>query len=234
MSDDYDDIRKAFEKRWTDSDSTSVEEEKMDRAEEIDEELDRAAKIDLRNLSEEERRDLAKYIDQLEREKSGLEGKDTDAAGEEEYERQSGGPSMAADSPSAVLYRVQTEADIPRSQKKQLNSVRQLFGLHVPLSNTLRRDNLRHINTYNLAQDYIRIPKLRHLGVERMGATTTELQLARSNEEVGGFERKAQISMIKREAMNVQENRPLRKPSLSERFLGVKKEPEPRARPPEG
>jgi hypothetical protein len=67
-----------------------------------------------------------------------------------------------------------------------------------------------------------------------MGQTTTELQVARSNEEVGGFERKAQISMIKRESMNVTENQRFKRPSMTERFLGVKKEQnQQRGTPPE-
>jgi len=219
MAEEYDDIRKAFERRWVKENP-----EKEEKVAEIENELELAERIDLRKLSEVERRDLSEYIDQLKAERDAIESGDLDYSDEVAYDKEQGASSLPADSPSAVLYRVQTEADIPRQQKKQLNSVRQLFGLHVPLSNTMRKDNLRHINTYNLAEDYMRIPKLRHMGVERMGATTTELQLARSNEEVGGFERKAQISMIKRESMNVSEARPVKKPSLSERFLGVKKE----------
>jgi len=229
----YDDIAEAFERRWN-GDEQGENDDQRDRISEIDEELQEATKIDFRKLSEKEREDLVSYINQLKAERDALEHQgELDYSDEVEYEKTQGGPSLPADSPSAVLYRVQTEADIPRAQKKQLNSVRQLFGLHVPLSNTMRKDNLRHINTYSLAEDYIKIPKLRHLGVERMGATTTELQLCRSNEEVGGFERKAQISMIKRESMNVAESKPTKKLSLSERFLGVKKQPQEAASPRE-
>lgn len=224
MTEDYNDIRKAFEKRWLKENPEPAE-----KVEELENELELAERIDLRKLSEVERRDLSEYIDQLKAERDAIEREGLDYSDEVAYDKEQGTSPFPADSPSAVLYRVQTEADIPRQQKKQLNSVRQLFGLHVPLSNTMRKDNLRHINTYNLAENYMRIPKLRHMGVERMGATTTELQLARSNEEVGGFERKAQISMIKRESMNVSEAKSLKKPSLSERFLGVKKEPQGKA-----
>lgn len=224
MTEDYNDIRKAFEKRWLKENPEPAE-----KVEELENELELAERIDLRKLSEVERRDLSEYIDQLKAERDAIEREGLDYSDEVAYDKEQGTSPFPADSPSAVLYRVQTEADIPRQQKKQLNSVRQLFGLHVPLSNMMRKDNLRHINTYNLAENYMRIPKLRHMGVERMGATTTELQLARSNEEVGGFECKAQISMIKRESMNVSEAKSLKKPSLSERFLGVKKEPQGKA-----
>jgi hypothetical protein len=228
-SNPYDDVRKAYEEKWKKDEGV----DKDARLSDIEEELDLANTIDLRKLNAVERKDLQDYVDKLIAEKEDLERNALEFSDEESYERQAGASGMAADSPAAVLYRVQTEADIPRMQKKQLTTVRQLFGLHVPLSNTLRKDNIRHINTYNLAQVYMRIPKLRHMGVERMGQTTTELQVARSNEEVGGFERKAQISMIKRESMNISET-PRKKPSMTERFLGVKKEQQPqRGSPPE-
>jgi len=51
----------------------------------------------------------------------------------------------------------------------------------------------------------MRNPLLRHRAVGIMGKTTAELQLCRSNERVGGFEREIQQSIVKREKYDITE-----------------------------
>jgi len=105
-----------------------------------------------------------------------------------------------------VVYRYQTEAEVPREQRKQIGFFRMLMGRHVALGNTIRKlDNPRHINSYEMAEGYMRNPLLRHRAVGIMGKTTAELQLCRSNERVGGFEREIQQSIVKREKYDISE-----------------------------
>jgi hypothetical protein len=105
-----------------------------------------------------------------------------------------------------AVYKYQTEAEIPLEQRKQVGFFRMLMGRHVALGNTIRKlDNPRHINSYEMAEGYMRNPLLRHRAVGIMGKTTAELQLCRSNERVGGFEREIQQSIVKREKYDITE-----------------------------
>lgn len=104
-----------------------------------------------------------------------------------------------------IIYKYQTEAEIPKSQQRQIGFFRMLMGRHVALGNTKRLDNPRHINSYELAENYWRNPLLRHRAIAIMGKTTAELQLCRSNERVGGFEREIQQSVVKREKYDISE-----------------------------
>lgn len=123
-------------------------------------------------------------------------------------------PQMSA----GVIYKYQTEADIPSKQKKQVGFFRMLMGRHVVLGNTKRLDNPRHINSYELAENYWRNPLLRHRAIGIMSKTTAELQLCRSNERVGGFEREIQQSVVKREKYDISERTSPMKPE-TRKFL---------------
>ena len=123
---------------------------------------------------------------------------------EEEYKSQ-GIQEAPPQVSSGVIYRYQTEAEVPRKQQRQLGFFKMLMGRHVALGNTKRLDNPRHINSYEMSEGYMRNPLLRHRAVGIMGRTTAELQLCRSNERVGGFEREIQQSIVKREHYDIKE-----------------------------
>jgi hypothetical protein len=143
----------------------------------------------------------------------------------EEFEKTySGDPELTPEGWGATIFKYQTEADIPVVQRKQLAPVRQMFGRHVSLGNTRRADNLRHLDVYDLTLTYMRIPLLRHMAVNRMGRTTSELQLSRSNEEVGGFERRMQTTQIKRESATVKDLSGGKKRGLLDKFLAKREQ----------
>lgn len=139
----------------------------------------------------------------LERYRKDKEEESEDDGYDEAYNALSTPPQLG----QGAVYRYQTEADIPREQRKQIGFFRMLMGRHVALGNTIRKlDNPRHINSYEMAEGYMRNPLLRHRAVGIMGKTTAELQLCRSNERVGGFEREIQQSIVKREKYDITEN----------------------------
>ena len=102
----------------------------------------------------------------------------------------------------AAIYRYQVEPDIPTEQLRSLNTYRPFFGRHSALGNTKRIDNLHYIDAYDIATVLDRCPTLRHRGTELKGRVLTELQLCRSNPEVGGFERRMQSTSIARQSVD--------------------------------
>ncbi len=139
------------------------------------------------------------------------------------YEEEEVEPPIPPEGWGPTLFKYQTEADIPKTQRHQLSPVRQLYGRHVSLGNTQRRDNLRHLDVYDLSNNYMRITLLRHLAVQRMGRKTAELQLCRSNEEIGGFERRMQVTGISRQSATMKEEMT---PEKKKKFLDRFKKPE--------
>ena len=98
------------------------------------------------------------------------------------------------------------EADVPNAQKTQFDVNRSFFGRHVVNSNTLRKDNSRHLMQMDLCEDYdLRIPTRRHRATLIRQRVTSEYQACRSNPEIGGFDRKLQHSVIKREDIDVKQ-----------------------------
>lgn len=103
----------------------------------------------------------------------------------------------------AVKYR--TEAEVSKPQEPFFDKYRSEFGRHVAFSNTQRKDNIRHLNALDLQYLYARVPVLRHLGNEIRVRETSEFQMCRSNPEIGGFEAKLGVTMIKNETVDVKQ-----------------------------
>ena len=132
---------------------------------------------------------------------------DEEKTEEDEYEEDYNALRTPPQLGQGSVYKYQTEAEVPREQRKQIGFFRMLMGRHVALGNTIRKlDNPRHLNSYEMAEGYMRNSLLRHRAVGIMGKTTAELQLCRSNERVGGFEREIQQSIVKREKYDITEN----------------------------
>ena len=116
---------------------------------------------------------------------------------------------------SSVMFKYQVEPDVPISQKGILNDYRPFFGRHTALGNTLRPDNPRILDAYDLAAILDDCPTLRHRSTRLRGRVMTELQLFRSNH---GFERKMETTITK--SMDIQDNRftPVSEPEKQKRF----------------
>lgn len=108
-------------------------------------------------------------------------------------------------SSSNVPIKYRTEAQVPKIQKTFFDQYQGAYGRHVALSNTKRLDNPRHLNALDLQYIYDRIPTLRHRGNEIRVRETSEFQMCRSNQEMGGFEAKLGVTNIKRESMDVKQ-----------------------------
>lgn len=119
--------------------------------------------------------------------------------------------------------------DISDEQRVLFDANRSFFGSHVPNSNTKRGDNLRHLMDMELTEMYNRIPTRRHRGTFIKQMTVSEFQMCRSNPEIGGFDRKMDRSILKREDVDVrqlqtlQEGNNNKKRSSMLKFLGSKK-----------
>lgn len=95
--------------------------------------------------------------------------------------------------------------DIPRKQLSRFDKNRSFFGSHVANSNTRRTDNIHHMMNMEAAEMWDRIPTRRHRANFIRQQTLSELQLCRSNPEEGGFERKMDRSVLKREDVDVKQ-----------------------------
>ncbi len=104
-------------------------------------------------------------------------------------------------------YKMSVEPDISKEQEISLNENRTFFGRHVALGNTKRIDNIKFLLLEDSANLFDLCPTLRHMATEIRGLGLTELQLMRSNPEVGGFERKAQITGIRRDTVGITQSR---------------------------
>lgn len=107
----------------------------------------------------------------------------------------------------SVKYR--TEAQVPKVQRDFFDQYQGSYGRHVALSNTKRVDNVRHLNALDLQYIYDRIPTLRHRGNEIRVRETSEYQMCRGNQEIGGFEAKLGVTNIKREDVDVKQSQSL-------------------------
>lgn len=126
--------------------------------------------------------------------------------GRDEFEREIEEDDYDRTPPSdniAVKYR--TEAEVSKEQQTFFDKYRSAFGRHVAFSNTQRKDNIRHLNALDLQYIYARIPVLRHLGNEIRVRETSEFQMCRSNPEIGGFEAKLGVTVIKNESVDVKQ-----------------------------
>lgn len=86
---------------------------------------------------------------------------------------------------------------------------RPFHGVHVVNSNTKRVDNFRHLQYYDLQTDYSLIPTRSHLIKRIDGRVMAEFQMCRSNPEIGGFDRRLQRSVLKREDVDVKQTQTL-------------------------
>lgn len=120
--------------------------------------------------------------------------------------------------------------NIPNDQKILFDPDWVFYGAHVPNSNTKRSDNLRHFMDMELANMYSRIPTRRDRSLLIKKFTVSEFQMCRSNPEIGGFDRKMDRSVIKREDVDVKQmqtlfdgNQPKKRKSGVLSFLSRKK-----------
>lgn len=104
------------------------------------------------------------------------------------------------------LFKYQVEAEVPTTQRKDLNRMRPFYGRHVAMGNTLREDNLKHLDAYDSSLILEDCPTLRHLATRLKGREVSEYQMCRGNPEIGGFERKMQSTGIKRQDIDVNEH----------------------------
>ncbi len=114
-------------------------------------------------------------------------------------------------------YKLSVEPDITKQQEERLEENRTFFGRHVALGNTKRIDNLKFLLLEDSANLFDKCPTLRQMATEIRGMGLTELQLMRSNPEAGGFERKAQITGIRRDTYDITKTSPEREKMLKEK-----------------
>lgn len=130
------------------------------------------------------------------------------------------------DSYDIAAHKYNIEPDIAREQQHDFNPNRAFFGRHVVNSNTKRIDNFRHLIQMDICDDYDMIPTRRQRANQIRQRVTAEYQACRSNPEIGGFDRKLQRSVLKREDVDVKQT--LNSPSKKKKgglfgLLGGKK-----------
>ncbi len=113
------------------------------------------------------------------------------------------------------------EPDIPNEQKENFTPNRAFYGRHVVNSNTLRKDNFRHLIQMDLIDVYDLIPTRRHRNNHIRQRVTGEFQMCRSNPEIGGFDRRLQRSVLKREDVDVKQNLIQQGPKKKKKFFGI-------------
>jgi hypothetical protein len=104
-----------------------------------------------------------------------------------------------------AAHKFELSADIPTEQKSSFDANKAFYGVHVVNSNTMRKDNFRHLLDMDLIQIYDHIPTRRHQAVNIRQNNTAEFQMCRSNPEIGGFDRRLQRSVLKREDVDVKQ-----------------------------
>ena len=104
-----------------------------------------------------------------------------------------------------AVHKFNLKPDISLGQRHEFEHNQAFFGVHVVNSNTKRTDNFRTLNAMDLCDDYDLIPTRRHRGNQIRQRVITEYQACRSNPEIGGFDRKLQRAVIKREDVDVRQ-----------------------------
>ena len=82
-------------------------------------------------------------------------------------------------------------------------------GRHVVNSNTLRKDNFRRILVIDSNRNWSSMPQFSNLADGNRLTYTAEMQMTRGNEERGGFDRRMQRSVLKREDVDVKQSQTL-------------------------
>lgn len=90
-------------------------------------------------------------------------------------------------------------------------------GRHVVNSNTLRKDNLRRILVIDSNRNWSSMPQFSNLADGNELVYTAEMQMSRGNEERGGFDRRMQRSVLKREDVDLNQSQTLNNLSNSAR-----------------
>ena len=120
-----------------------------------------------------------------------------------------------------AAHKYDIEPDIAKDQQHDFGPNRAFFGRHVVNSNTKRVDNLRHLMQMDLCDDYDLIPTRRQHANRIRQRVTAEYQACRSNQEIGGFDRKLQRSVLKKEDVDVKQQTTHNLPVKKKRtFLG--------------
>lgn len=122
----------------------------------------------------------------------------------------SGGEDVTSpESYEVATHKYNIEPDIAPEQQHDFGPNRSFFGRHVVNSNTKRSDNFRHLMQFDLCDDYNLIPSRRQRCNQIRQRVTAEYQACRSNPEIGGFDRKLQRAVIKREDVDVKQTQTL-------------------------
>lgn len=122
-----------------------------------------------------------------------------------------------------AAHKYNIEPDIASEQQHAFGPNRAFFGRHVVNSNTKRQDNFRHLMQFDLCDDYDLIPSRRQRCNQIRQRVTAEYQACRSNPEIGGFDRKLQRAVIKREDVEVRQTQTMNNLSKKKKrsILGI-------------
>lgn len=104
-----------------------------------------------------------------------------------------------------AAHKYNIEPDISIEQESLFNIDRAFYGRHVVNSNTMRKDNFRHMMQMDSCDNFDRMPTYRHIATNIRKRVTGEFQMCRSNPEIGGFDRKLQRTGIRREDIDVRQ-----------------------------
>lgn len=118
-----------------------------------------------------------------------------------------------------AAHKYNIEPDIAPDQQHDFSPNRAFYGRHVVNSNTRRSDNFRVLMFLDAVNDYDAMPSHRQRGNQIRQLVTSELQLSRGNPEVGGFDRKLQRSVIKREDVDLKQTQTMNGPSRKRKSM---------------
>lgn len=107
------------------------------------------------------------------------------------------------DDPNMAAHKYDISADISPQQQKDFDESRIFYGRHVVNSNTLRKDNPRHLLEQDAVEEWGSMPQFSTLADRTRKKVVAEFQMTRGNEERGGFDRKLQRSVLKREDVDI-------------------------------
>jgi hypothetical protein len=167
--------------------------------------------------------DIEEYVQRIRPEKT-----DDEKPVDKQYSYDPKLTSMDEDQPdipeplNAALLKYQIMAEVNRGQRDFFDSNVAFFGTHVVNSNTKRIDNLRHLDEIDLSNGYRDIPYMRERATEIKLKATSEFQMCRSNQEIGGFDRKMQYTNIRRDEVDVKQQQSIFRPGKKKTgILGI-------------
>lgn len=95
--------------------------------------------------------------------------------------------------------------DIPLQQKEAFEKNSAFFGHHVTNGNILRSDNVHHMMSLEVANMYDRFPLFRQRANLIRQSDIQEHMLCRAGPEAGGFDRKMDRSVLKKEDVDARQ-----------------------------